>query len=152
VKSLPLEDAKALIAAGNEHLFVYSPTDNVIERWSLATFKKEASVDSPLKEVRQLLVGHSSDGPVFLFGPGEGGVTLLDGKTLKKLDRPKGEWGEIGKHTTEIRISPDGRVLGYWNSNSGSNNTCIVLTKDGARTFESPDGKYGILPGPNGTL
>src|SRR5262249_19562486 len=82
VKYIPIAESAALLAAGNEHLFILNPRANILQRWSLKTFEKEASVVNPVKgEPRSLLVGHATDGPVFVLGPNK----FIDAKTFKEV-------------------------------------------------------------------
>ena len=68
-KYLPLAEDGALFAAGMTKLFVLNPTANVIQRWSLLTFEKETTVASPVGGTpKRLLMGHASDGPLYVAG------------------------------------------------------------------------------------
>ena len=81
-KYIPIPEEGAFIAAGNEHLFVLAPTDNIIQRWNLTTFERERTAANPLDgQVRGLLIGHATDGPLFVVGPNR----ALEPKNLKEI-------------------------------------------------------------------
>lgn len=153
VKYVPLPEEAALFAAGNEHLYVVAPKADTIQRWSLTTFEKEPAVPNPLGPApRVALMGHATDGPLFVTGAG--GIGLLDGRTLKPLD-VRGGWGRIGSDLSaaQVRISGDGRVLGHWTPNQQpSGFRSVVLGDDGAKSHDRHESVGAILPGPDGTL
>jgi hypothetical protein len=157
VRYLPLPEDGALIAAGNEHLFVLAPTANVIQRWSLTTFEKEVTVANPLKGTpRHLLVGHATDGPVFVVGPNR----ALDSKTFKEVpfgDRANGRgMGDMAGHPQyppSVRISADGRVFAWHTRGlSPSGLSSMVIGESDARWYYEHTTVGVILPGPDGTL
>ncbi|AMV22811.1 hypothetical protein VT84_00265 [Gemmata sp. SH-PL17] len=158
VKYLPLGEEGALIAAGNEHLFVLNPTANVVQRWNLKTFEKELTVANPLKGTpRQLLVGHATDGPVFVVGPNR----ALDGKTFKEIELGAGANGGGGmggmaghpQYPPSARVSADGRVFAWWTMGlSPSGLSSMVVGDEGAKSYYEHTSVGAILPGPDGTL
>jgi predicted Zn finger-like uncharacterized protein len=157
VRYLPLPEDGALVAAGNEHVFIVAPTANVIQRWNLTTFEKELTVANPLGGTpKQALVGHSTDGPLFLAGAGRDGVGLLDGKTLKKLELPAGAgWGRLGwpDGGSTVRVSGDGRVFGHWCPGLSPSGLRSVVIADGSvKSYDQHTTVGAILPGPDGTL
>ncbi|AWM38508.1 hypothetical protein C1280_16985 [Gemmata obscuriglobus] len=157
VKYVPIPEDGALIAAGNEHLFVLAPTANVIQRWSLTTFEKEATVANPLSGTpRQLLMGHATDGPLFVVGPNR----MLDPKTFKALDLPAeangrgmGAMSGHPQHPPAVRVSADGRVFAWWTQGlSPSGLSSMVLGESSAKAHYEHTTVGAILPGPDGTL
>jgi hypothetical protein len=156
-KYLPLAEEGALIAAGNEHLFVLAPTANVIQRWNLNTFEKEATVANPLRgQARQLLVGHATDGPLFVVGPN----AALDPKTFKEVDlgggangRGMGSMAGHPQYPPTVRISADGRVFAWHTRGlSPSGLSSMVLGATEAKAHYQHKTVGAILPGPDGTL
>jgi hypothetical protein len=151
--ALPEEDAR--IAAGNTSLFIYTPKANTIERWSLTTFQKEETAAYPLKDPPlQLLMGHGSNGPLYVIGPN----VALDPKTFKEVDlraelppfgpngKPKTWMEQNPKNPTHIRISADGRVLASpWET--------LVVGSTDSKVNQHRGGAFGaVQPGPDGTL
>jgi hypothetical protein len=155
VKYLALTEEASLIAAGNEHVFAVAPVANTIQRWNLTTFEKEPVVTNPIGTAPSVvLMGHATDGPLFIAGAGQDGVGLVDGKTLKKLDI-RSDWGQLGAgiHSTRMRISGDGRVLGLWSPHlTPSGLRSLVFTDEGVKSYDEHESVGSVLPGPDGTL
>lgn len=157
-KYLPLIEEDALVAAGNAYLFVVAPTANVIQRWSLTTFEKELTIGVPIDSTpKQVLMGHATDGPLFIAGGERGGVreiALLDTRTLKKLATPSSGLGRLGfDGDAQVRVSADGRVFGHWTpGRSPSGLRSLVLSDAGAKAHDQHTSVGVILPGPDGTL
>jgi hypothetical protein len=156
-KYIPIPEDSALMAAGNEHLFVLNPTANVIQRWDLTTLEKELTVANPLTGApRQLLMGHASNGPLFVVGPNK----ALDPKTLKEIDLGKGAggrgMGDMAGHPSyppAVRISADGRVFAWFSQGtSPSGLSSMVLGGDEAKCHYAHVTVGAIIPGPDGTL
>jgi len=125
VKNIPLDDAKALFAAGMNILLIYSPEANTFQRWSLENFEKEATVKNPTPRTYfQLLMGNSTDGPLFVGGEGASvkcEYSYLDPKTFEdaplefRIGREKGMPTSPIDEPLSIRLSGDGHVL-IWRS------------------------------------
>ena len=90
VKFLPME-ANAVITAGRDHLFVVNNEAKTLQRWSLATFEKEAPdkllAGGPFSHA---YMGTNSIGPLLLCPKGGTVLTptkplLVDGSTLKAI-------------------------------------------------------------------
>ncbi|QJW94119.1 hypothetical protein [Frigoriglobus tundricola] len=154
-KYLPLPEEGALIAAGNEHLFVMAPTDNVIQRWNLVTFEKERTVANPLEgPVRHLLVGHATDGPLYVIGPNK----VLDTNTFKEVSlgesangRALGMWNDARPAT--VNVSADGRVLAWHRQGaSPSGLSALVIGPTRTKSHYEHVTVGAIIPGPDGTL
>jgi hypothetical protein len=161
-KYIPIPEEGAFIAASNEHLFVMAPTDNVIQRWNLTTFQKERTAANPLEgRVRGLLMGHATDGPLFVVGPNK----FLDAKTLKEVPLSEGpNAGPVGlsgvgkfdddnRRRTPIRISADGRVFAWYSTegNPSGLSTAVIGDRE-AKTHYLHTSVGAIIPGPDGTL
>jgi hypothetical protein len=157
VKYIAIAEEGALIAAGNEHLFILNPRANVIQRWNLKTLEKEATVANPLGGTPQsLVIGHATDGPLFVVGPNR----FLDGKTFKEVSL-EGKEGETGmkkmafmaQSALVARISADGRVLA-WHSTSGSpwGLASMIVGDEEVKYKYEHDTVGAIIPGPDGTL
>jgi hypothetical protein len=112
VKTLDLDDPKAVPAGTAAKLFVYRPRAHRLDRYDLVTWEKERSVPKPegLTSVEILLAGPGSDGPVLLVG--ERGLTgadvvAVDAGTLAADPVREVEW-----HRGLARVSHDGRLVG----------------------------------------
>src|SRR5262249_3001241 len=97
VKYLPLAEDTVHFAAGMDRLFVYLPTANVLQRYNLNTFEKEATLPFPVPgQVSALVMGSASRGPLVAAAPGSkktGGLYFLDPVTLKEMDYQIGDKG-----------------------------------------------------------
>jgi hypothetical protein len=154
---LPIPEDGALVAAGNEHLFVLAPSANVIQRWNLNTFEKEVTVANPLPgKARALLVGHATDGPLFVVGPN----AALDPRTFKEIpvgDKGRG-MGSMAGHPSyppTVNISADGRVFAWYTqgvSPSGLSSMILGATPAETKSYYEHSGAGVLLPGPDGTL
>jgi hypothetical protein len=124
VKYLPLAEDEAKFAAGREKLVVLLPGANVIQRWSLATLEREASVTNPIgSPVKSLLMGSASDGPLIVTTKSAANafdsptILFFDPKTFKKSDHTFGEGGRTAWHPQyppEVRVSANGELLTAW--------------------------------------
>lgn len=152
VRYIPLPEDNAFVAGGMSHAYVLAPTANVIQRWSLTTFEKELTIANPLNgAVRQLLMGHASDGPLFVGGPNR----MLDGKTLKEVALPGAFAGGINhpQYPWTARVSADGRVYGWWTPGlSPAGLSSMVIGENGAKSYSQHTSVGAIHPGPDGTL
>ncbi len=164
VKYLPAGGANVFVAAGAEKLFVVSPVERVVQRWSLTTFEKEltvplpASVTTPggLKRemtVKNALVGSASTGPLWLTD--SGAVVALDTRTLQPigLTWDKGNRGVFVNVGEGVRVSADGRTLGSWGT-SGSPSGFSVLTLGDAtlKPHYEHESLGHVTPGPDGRV
>jgi len=148
-KSIPIPEDNALIAAGNEHLFVLALTANVIQKWNLKTFEKETTVANPLEGTpRQILIGHAADGPLFVIGPN----AALDTKTFKEiaLGRALGNMPRNVRFPAQASISADGRIFAW--SSTGFALSSLVLDPNGAKNYLQAISVGAIVVGPDGTL
>jgi hypothetical protein len=175
VKSVPIQEDGTLIAAGNEHLYLVSPKANAIVRWNLTTLQKEGTYPNPYDtEPHGAFIGHASDGPLLLIGPGKGGdpgfvinaspqppirvgkggIGLVDGKTGKAIEWPAGGPGNLAtvawyRGGMPLRGSANGRVYGHHWEFEGSK--VAVFGPTGLSSFTPAIGTP-VLPGSDGTL
>src|SRR5262249_18008072 len=118
VKYLPVAEDTVKVAAGRDKLFVFLPGANVIQRYSLAGFEKEATVPAPTSgRLFQVLMGSASQGPLLLTTGDGPQLLFLDPRTLKPLavDLPDGPRG-FGPDSF-CRVSGDGRVFTTYEPN-----------------------------------
>jgi hypothetical protein len=115
--SVPQEDAH--IAAGIDKLFIASQTSGVLERYDLATFRKEVTAKLPVDgRIGALLMGSASAGPLFICGVD--GMLAVDSISLTehslKWLRQNGESSDrspfsFQNDTPQLQISANGRVI-----------------------------------------
>ncbi|AMV22815.1 hypothetical protein VT84_00285 [Gemmata sp. SH-PL17] len=154
VKYLPLAEADALIAGTARHVFVLNPTANVIQRWDLATFEKEATLANPVTgTVARLLAPSAADGPVFVLTKPDGAfgnkLTPLDPVKLLPL---KGVEPARFNQPAGIRVSASGTSVAAFrkDTNAGSQ----AFSFDGKKFTGVPiwwGNVYGhVCPSPDG--
>ncbi|MBN9120563.1 MAG: hypothetical protein J0I06_15660, partial [Planctomycetes bacterium] len=159
VKHLPMAAERALIAAGADQLVVGYPDNNVIQRWSLTTFEKEASAGSPVEgTLAALCMGSDSRGPLYVGTASRdrfraGAAHFLDPATLKVLDVKITE-GQMPVDGTYVRASADGTVFGMRNGAGGEPHTVTTIVFGGERSA-SVTRSWGLngsvlAPSPNG--
>jgi hypothetical protein len=123
VKYLPLAEDDARFAAGIDKLIVALPGANILQRYDLTTFEREATVQSPVAGTLQMVqMGSASRGPLYLFagggGPGRGsGLTLIDPYTFKPLPDVKTPGLGYGVAGSFVSLSGNGRVLTEYHPN-----------------------------------
>ena len=67
VKYLPLPEDDAVLAAGLDKLIVALPASNILQRWNLKTFEREAMAPAPIKDkIGNVVMGSASRGPLLL--------------------------------------------------------------------------------------
>lgn len=151
-KSIPIPEDNALVAAGNEHLFVLSPNANVIQKWDLKTFQKEITVANPLIGTpRQILIGHATDGPLFVVGPN----VALNTKSFKEIPIGGGVGNMAGfaQFPPTVSLSADGRVFAWTTPGfAPSGLSSLVIGPNGAKNYSQPISIGAIVAGPDGTL
>jgi hypothetical protein len=150
-KSLPAPEDDIALAGGLDYVFIVRKSNNTMQRWSLATFEKEATVRLPVDGAFETAhMGADSNGPMLLAPRGAGlegaGVTLLNPITV----RPVPTTGYLPLATPEtVRVSPDGQVFSW--KTAGVQQTAVLRFADGKFVLKiSPAGVYDLQPGPGG--
>jgi len=133
VKFLPLAEAEAKVAAGADKLIIYLPDANLLQRYDLKTFEREASVVSTAKApLNKMLMGSASQGPLYLCpkdpGFGKPAIVLFDPATLKELPRQPEVKGLLlfGISPTVARVSGDGRLVTTYSPGTSPQGHTIV--------------------------
>jgi hypothetical protein len=122
VKTLSMSEVQILFAAGRDHLMVYLPGADKLERWSLTTFTKEDTVpNSAGGPIKALALGSASAGPLVLHVPSQSqptlGILLYDPRTLKPatetIDPIQGQpFGvKVDPAAACVAVSADGRAI-----------------------------------------
>ena len=108
--------ADCIFAAGLKHLFIASPSQKTIERWSLENFKRDKTaqftpVKTPALAFRataiDLQVGVNSEGPLFVVSRSD--IRVFDSESLKDLNHLSGLLSFDG----ELVVSADGKVITF---------------------------------------
>jgi len=135
VKELPVTSDQVLYAAGQDKLMVVLPGERLIQRWDLATLKRDSMVPVPgAKTPLRVLLGSDSDGPLWLY-PG-GGIEPFD---IGSMRSPEFEGPVIGgdpQHGYTMLISADGSAIVGWH-NGLSNPPYDLMHVENPRTSVS---------------
>lgn len=106
-------DSDALITAGSKNLYVVRPSQMLMQRWNLETFKLEKTTRLPTKNAPKLIrIGVNADDYLFLYDGNE--AYIVDSRRLK----PISTGGEklFHQHTTsfgrQVDVSANGTVFG----------------------------------------
>ena len=143
VKYLPLSEESIYFTAGLEKLFVALPANNVLQRWSLKTFEREAAVPSPVP-VKGLAMGSTTLEPLIVQSADDAELVFLDPETFKKSDYRVAHERNIGRGfhpASELRVSANGQVT------TGS----AVFVRAGRNYHLSP-ATGDSLPSPDGRV
>ncbi len=143
-----------LVAAGLDKLIIYDPTTREIERWSLATFEKEAT--SPFDFPDQIVavgMGAASRGPMLVLLRGRKSspydsakAVLVDIQAMKPLEVDFAAQ-RVEFRGDKIRASTDGSAFSVF---GGNNDGTVLVQLGGDRVVAT--GLYGRwnLPGHDG--
>jgi hypothetical protein len=155
VKYLSFPDGDLRFAAGRDHLIVALPDQNVLQRWSLATFEREAAVTCPVAgTVVGLAMGSASRGPLLVstrgndrFPRGAAG-TFVDPLTFRTLELDGAAAGQLGNAPELVRASPDGSLFTFRPDVGGEPHgmTVVQLTGTKARVKSAGVGASLLLP------
>lgn len=174
VKHLPLVDSDALVAAGMTKLFVFNKSARVLQRYDLVKFEKELTTEYPLGGTPGvLLMGHASEGPLYVGGLGVNadantkGYGFINTRSMKEMKVPLEGDGKNGQPVAgpaagdpygngrglNVAVSPDGRAY-TWMEESGGCKVMILGEKTGrVLGGGDPQGARGpLVPGPDGHL
>lgn len=117
-KQLPLAEEDVHFAAGATRLVVLYPSAQLIQVWDLTTFVKERSAPFPgsLKaEIRQVCMGSASNGPLFIYLPGQKRTLALNPATLETWEVHWKHWAPNNAYgPMHMRAAPDGNTLIGW--------------------------------------
>jgi hypothetical protein len=123
VHYIPVAEDGVKFAAGKDKLVVILPTSGVIQRWSLATFEREASAPLPVKGVVKAVSMGSAANDLLLVHVAKGTEQLdnasfhfLSIHTLKIVDSGPIQQTHYSSYRdlVHVRAAPDGRVYGMW--------------------------------------
>lgn len=158
-KYLSIPPSDVVLAAGAEKLFIILPDQKIVQRWDLATFRREVTAVLPINgTVTAAAMGSNSRGPLLLRwvaanSPVETGqFTLVNATTLQslaglKVNVPMINMGR-GLH---IRASASGDVFGLWSSGVSPSGLGLLVVEGNKveSRYEHTSVGY-VQPGPDG--
>jgi hypothetical protein len=152
-----LEGGPVRVAAGLDKLVVMYPERRKLERWDLATLKKEAAMDLPMTvKPAALGMGCGSAGPVMVVGA-EGltpQTVFIDLRRMQKVNVREPGRRELvfTGEPAEVFASPDGRVFGVGATNFFSQGFHTAVLRGEDVTYNvTPGGKQPYAyPGADG--
>lgn len=118
-----LDEEPALFAGGSRHLVVAYPTKNIIQRFSLQTFEREKTANSPFEQMTGLVMGYQSPrwalfvaGGGTVFDPGFRmfDVDKMEAGASSKDDNQFSQLGAGSGRNFVVRASGDGRTYGVF--------------------------------------
>jgi hypothetical protein len=155
---VPLTTDNVRFTAGRDKLIVALADENVIQRWDLATQRREASAPLPVRDkLSGLALGSASDGPLLVAscqGAIRSELFFMDVATLTKLPIQRTGAGHIHIFDVNgVRASADGRVFGIWRSQTIPQGIqTLVLEGNEARGHYLHNTAGHLLPGPDGKV
>jgi hypothetical protein len=120
-KTITVNSDDVLFAASMEKLIVVYPSEKVVIRYSLATFKLETDIAlESIQKPNVAAMGSATSGPLILGGiPAQNNaskmtLTFLDLDTMKEvlIEKAEGEFRVGFGGASHLRVSADGRTLG----------------------------------------
>jgi len=158
---LSIGNGDATIIGGASKMIVVNHDQNIIQRWSLETRKRELTKTLPFSGVfKTMAMGYNSEGPLLIHWAN--GTSALDRASysfldLDSLDMIDGlENARADDHSyrdaVHIRAAANGKVFGMWaTSHSPQGMSCMILK--GKKTVFHDEHTSGghIWPMPNGS-
>ena len=156
IGQVPLSEENALFTAGRDKLIVVLADRNIIQRWNLTTFQREAEAPLPVRDkVTAVVMGSASAGPLLVSsaqGASRSELFFMDVATLQKLPIERTGAGHIHIQENDgVRASADGRVFGIWrNQVIPQGIQTLVLEGREAKGYYEHNTAGHLLPGPDG--
>lgn len=155
-----LESSDVRFTAGAKSFYVAKRPGNVIERWSLETFQKEATVKLPFDHpVEVIAAGYASLGPIYA-GSEHGPGIFLNGQSVRPLPyqvadhqyQRKADIPGAGQNT-RVRASANGRAFSFWRTQVSPGGFRVVVLDDRlGHMFYNHDTMGYIAPSADGEL
>lgn len=162
VGGIPVQDENVHFAAGLEHLMVLQSASETMERYSLKTLKREASVPLPIKGViKSVAMGSASRGPLLVHWAvgiqelDRAAFTLIDPIQMRvqEADAKISHLGGVFREMIHLRASANGTVFGMWcTSHTPSGVGVLVASIPAAQWYYAHQSLGHIVPAPDGTL
>jgi hypothetical protein len=145
VKYLPVAEDTVNFTAGLDKLFLFLPTANVLQRWSLTSLEREVTVPAPVA-VKSIAIGSAAREPL-VIATGEQrfdgkALVFLDPQTFKDAGYQTRSSGFIGfpDERSPLRVGADGSLVTVGQQ---------VWVRQG-KDFVGHQNEAGGMPGPDG--
>ena len=118
--AIPVVERNVLFAATQDKLIVLSVASHLLQRWDLATGKREIETLSPIQGLPVAIAGSASASKTLVmhrWGAGESTKTqysLLDAKSLRLTPFHKTQKRQRGTTLPRLRASADGTTFAGW--------------------------------------
>ena len=161
ISYISMASDNCLVAGTLENAVIFDRTNNVIERWSLDTFKRERSIKPPFSGVvKAVAAGSAARGPILvLWAVGTGALdrakyTTIDVATMTEKEiETSGRFHHSYRDAMHIRASSNGRVFGMWCTSHSPQGMHAAILLDGKLTGTYEHNSVGhIVPGPDGMM
>lgn len=158
VKFIPVAGDDVLYAAGGDALLVLLRDKQIMQRWSLKTFKRELTqtIGKPGK-VHWMVMGSASAGPLMVGGgiDHREEIVFYDPKTLKPItysSERRGRGRTLPAEGSEhIRVSAEGKVFSGWDVGSSPSGLYSTIVQGGKVTTHYEHDSVGyVVPSPDG--
>jgi S1-C subfamily serine protease len=140
-------------AAGIDKLLVALPESGVLQRWSLTTFEREATVPLPVSgKLLALCMGSASHGPL-LIGTENQPLAFVNITTFRPLP-VRAQQGQMPGAGAFLHASADGKTFGMRPGVGGEPHGVTLLTLRGEEVVVRSAGMASsvLVPGPDGRL
>jgi S1-C subfamily serine protease len=154
---IPVDDDVVKFAAGMDKLVVGLASKGLVQRWDLATLKRELTVQATPGLIKHVAMGHASVGPVLVCSinnPGRSERTeYLDLKSLKPIAF-NGKDKDINVPADgHVRASADGQTFAFWRIHTSPQGIAtLVIEGNTIRHFYDHHTAGHLLPSPDGKL
>tara|TARA_R110002073_G_scaffold17206_2_gene65066 strand:+ start:14381 stop:17059 length:2679 start_codon:yes stop_codon:yes gene_type:complete len=125
-------DSDALLTAGSKNLYVVLPSQMLMQRWSLETFKLEKTTRLPTKNAPKLIqIGVNADDYLFLFDGNE--AYIVDSQRLKPISTggEKLFYQRTNNFGRQVDTAANGNVFGTIMTGLGPVSYNWVMIDDG---------------------
>jgi serine protease Do len=155
IHHFPIAGEGVKFTAGQDHLLTVFPSNNIIQRWNLATKQREATDTLNVKGViESITMGHASQGPALIAAKEmfQGSLTLLDPARLQPVPVGTETAKKFFHGNTQhaFRASADGSVFGAWRTTSTPAGTFVLTVEGNELTARMEHMGAGSVPGPDG--
>ncbi len=160
VEVLPLASDNVVVVGTLDHAIVFDRTKDLIERWSLKTFKKELTVKPPFNGVvKTAVAGSASRGPILVLWSGRTDAlsrvtctTVAVDSLQEKRITATGRFGSIShRDVMHVRASANGRVFGMWATSHSPQGLNVGILLDDKLTGLNQHTSVGhVIPSPDG--
>ncbi len=152
-----LVDGQAVVAAGAKYILVISPSQSIVERFSVRTLERERTISNSFGNIGSFTMGRSSPRIALLVAggttPGSFNLMAFDAdKMAVETTAPKELAMRLYSPNAVVRASADGHTFGISQLSLSPNGITVLSYRDGAFSHFYEHVTCGILvPGDDGT-